>query len=575
MIGKETGEKIKYDLIVIGAGPGGYEAAIKAAHLGKKVALVEKDMVGGACLNRGCIPTKALMHTTHLLEEMRSCGELGLDVKEVGVDFEAMHERKKDVVKQLRDGIAQLLKANKIDFFQGRAVIKSSGKVAVLQQEKLIPPSEEAETALDADTLNAVHSSSTHEEMLHADNILIATGSVPARPPIQGLELPGVVSSNEILEGEGRKFSHLAIIGGGVIGVELACVYAALGTEVTILEAAGQILPDMEKELSRSLAMSLKKKGIVIHTAAQVNRVEQVNQMEQIEQAEQVNQIESVASMHSSDYFIKAKSVECDKENIQKQLRRDEGNAQKKLQCNEENTQEQTKCDEKHFLNVAFEVKGKEMNLRADGVLVATGRKVNIAGILDCDSDGGSLIETDRDGIVTDENFQASAAGIYAVGDAVSGNIRLAHVASAQGIRAVCRMFGVDSGIDMNYVPACIYTSPELATVGLSLEQAKQKGLPAKESKFLMTANGKSVISRQGRSFIKVVYEEESHRILGAAMLCARATDMISEFALAAAKGLTLEDMASVIRPHPTYAEGITEAVEAGLGGAIHAAPTR
>lgn len=464
-----------YDIVVIGAGPGGYEAAIKAAQLEKKVALIEKNAVGGTCLNRGCIPTKALMHSAHLLEEMKNCEELGIKAEQVSVDFGQLHERKSQVVGQLQDGICQLLKANKIDLIQGKAVITEPGQIKVTTEEENLE--------------------------ISADKILIATGSVPSRPPIPGLDLLGVVTSDEILEGAGKEFSHLIIIGGGVIGIELATVYEALGTKVTVIEAMKQILPNLDKEISRNMAMILKKKDVDVHTGAMVKQV-----------------------------------AECD-----------------------------------GGLAVTYEEKGKEVTVEGDGVLVSIGRRANIEGLFE----GEPLVETERGAIVVDENFKTSVDGIYAIGDVVCRNIQLAHVASAQGISTVCHMFGVESELDLSLVPSCIYTSPEIAAVGMTADQAKEAGIAAKESKFLMSANGKSLISREERSFIKVLFEEESHRIIGANMMCARATDMISEFSLAIEKKMTLEDMASIIRPHPTYAEGITEAVEAGLGCSIHSAPAR
>ena len=466
-----------YDLIVLGAGPGGYEAAIRAAQLGKKTALIERRQVGGTCLNRGCIPTKALMHSTHLFQEMRTCEELGIHAEHVAIDFGGLHRRKNQVVNQLRDGILQLLKANKIALLQGSGLLEGHGMIRVTR--------EDGESC-----------------RLTADKILIATGSVPSVPPIPGLELEGVVTSDAVLEEEGMNCEELVIIGGGVIGIELAAVYAGLGKKVTVIEAAKQILPNLEKELSRSMAMILKKNGVEIHTAASVKKVE--------------------------------------KDGPGKELA------------------------------VIFEEKEKEGRAVGDAVLVSTGRKANLEGLFE----GEPGIKMERGAIVVDENFETTMEGVYAIGDVVYGNIQLAHVASAQGIHAVCRMFGEPSDTNLSLIPSCIYTSPEIATVGMDLEQAKEAGIEAKECKFLMTANGKSLISREERSFIKVIYAPETKKILGAAMMCARATDMISEFSLAIAEGLTLEDMASIVRPHPTYAEAITEAAEAGLGGAIHSAPS-
>ena len=464
----------KYDLAVIGAGPGGYEAAIRAAQLGKKVALVERGQVGGTCLNRGCIPTKAMMYSTHLYEEMKACEELGIYAENIRVDFTGLHKRKEAVVSQLRDGIGQLLKANKITVLEGFGILSGRGTVEVRTEDK-------------------------EPYQIQADRILIAAGSVPSLPPVPGLDLEEVVTSDEILEGEGRDFQNLIIIGGGVIGIELAAVYAGLGRKVTVIEAAKQILPNLEKELSRSMTMILKKRGVEIHTSALVEKVEK----------------------------------------------------------------------SENEISVFFEEKGKQAAVTGDGVLVSTGRRANTEGLFS----PGMEIKMERGAILVDENFQTSEEGIYAIGDVVYRNIQLAHVASAQGILAVCRMFDEPCETNLSLIPSCIYTSPEIGTVGMDLEQAKAAGIDAKESKFLMTANGKSLISREERSFIKVVYEEESKKILGAVMMCARATDMISEFSLAIAKGMTLQDMASIVRPHPTYVEGITEAVEAGLHGAIHSAP--
>jgi dihydrolipoamide dehydrogenase len=464
-----------YDIVVIGAGPGGYEAAIKAAQLGKKTAVVERRDVGGTCLNRGCIPTKALMHSSHILEELKTCEELGISAENVAVDFGKLQERKTQVVGQLRDGVKQLLKANKIDVFEGSATITAPGKVSVKTAEETVA--------------------------LETGKILIATGSVPSKPPIPGLDLPGVVTSDEILEDEGRAFENLVIIGGGVIGIELASVYEALGTKVTVIEAMKQILPNLDKEVSRNMAMILKKRGVDVHTASMVKQVE--------------------AS---------------------------EGG-----------------------LKVTYEEKGKDLSVEGDGVLVAIGRRANIEGLFE----GEPLVNVERGAIVVGEDFQTSVEGIYAIGDVVYRNIQLAHMASAQGITAVCKMFGEAGEINLDLVPSCIYTSPEIAAIGMTADQAKEAGIKASESKYLMSGNGKSIISREERSFIKVLYEEESKKIIGASMMCARATDMISEFTLAIEKGMTLQDMSSIIRPHPTYAEGITEAVEAGLGCSIHSAPAR
>ena len=234
---------MQYDLIVVGGGPGGYVAAIRASQLGLKTALVEKRDLGGTCLNRGCIPTKTLMHTANLYREAGESETLGLQFGERSYDFGKVHQRKNDVVTQLRDGIAQLLKANKVDVYQ------AAGQI------------------VDGNTVQA------GEETLTGSHILIAAGSVPAVPPIAGADLPGVVTSDAMLEAEGVDCEKLLIIGGGVIGVEMASIYASLGKQVTIVEAAERILPPMDREISQNLSMILKKRGVEIFTSAMVSAI--------------------------------------------------------------------------------------------------------------------------------------------------------------------------------------------------------------------------------------------------------------------------------------------------------------
>lgn len=458
-----------YDLIVIGAGPGGYVAAIKAAQLGMKTAVVENRQVGGTCLNRGCIPTKTLMHTAHLLHQMKSCEKLGLHVEGVSCDYKALHVRKEEVTAQLRKGIESLFQANKIDLISGSGVITGPGTVRV----------EDTEYA--------------------AKKILAATGSVPARPPIPGLDLPGVVTSDELLSSDAL-YNRLVIIGGGVIGVELATIYSALGCEVTIIEAMPRILPTMDKEISQNLSMILKKRSVKIFTGGMVERVEQGK-----------------------------------------------------------------------GLTVRFTAKDKAESVQADGVLVSIGRRANTADLCA----GGVDLGLDRGMIPVDDSFETCVKGIYAIGDVVKGGIQLAHVASAQGINAACAMCGVEPEVDLSVVPSCIYTDPEIASVGITADEAAAAGIPVKTGKALMAANGKTIITMGERGFIKLVFHGETGVILGAQLMCERATDMIGELCTAIGSGLTMKQLAAVIRPHPTFCEAVTEAVEAAEGHAIHSAPKK
>lgn len=458
---------MRYDLVVVGGGPGGYAAAIRASQLGLRTALVERDAVGGTCLNRGCIPTKTLLHSAHLYREMLTCQSFGLQAEGVRFDYGAMSARKDEVTGQLRSGVEGLLKGNKVELLRGSARVEEPGKVRV------------------------------GEEVLETRYILIATGAVPAKPPVPGLDLPGVVTSDELLA-DGRLYPRLTIVGGGVIGMEFACLCSALGTEVTVIEAMDRILPTLDRELGQNLAMLLKKRGVRVHTGAVVERVERQGET----------------------------------------------------------------------LTCTFTAKGKAETAQSDAVLVATGRRPNTAGLFSPRLE--DALGLDRGGIPVNLHFSTRVAGICAIGDVVKGNIQLAHVASAQGINAVSRMAGLRPPMRLEAVPACVYTDPEIACVGSTEAECKENGIPYKTGKYLMSGNGRTVIARGERGFIKVVYHAESGAVLGAQLMCERATDLIGEFTLAVAEGRTVERMAQLIRPHPTFGEGISEAAESCLGLAIH-----
>ena len=471
-----------FDLVVIGAGPGGYEAAIEGVQKGMKVALVENRELGGTCLNRGCIPAKTILHTAELYHDLQSGPSIGLTAREPVIDMEMVQKRKDEVLEQLRKGIASLMKTNRISVFYGTGTILDREHVKVaLSGEKT---GEKAEEQPDGQKQDQV--------VLETGHILIATGSVPACPPIPGSSLPGVVTSDGLLDKKDL-FEHLIIIGGGVIGMEFASVYSSLGHGVTVIEALDRILPTMDKEIAQNLKMIMKKRNVDIHTGAKVEEI----------------------------------------------LQTEDG---KGLICR-------------------YTEKDKPCEARADGILIATGRRAYTGGLItDESSREVKDMAMERGRIITDEKYETSVPGIYAIGD-VTGGIQLAHAATAQGRNAVAHMAGEDMVIRTDIIPSCVYTNPEIGCVGISADEAKAQGMEAVTKKYIMSANGKSILSQQERGFIKVVADSGSHRILGAQMMCARATDMISQFAVAMANGLTLEDMAKVIFPHPTFSEGILEAV--------------
>ena len=459
----------KFDLIIIGGGPGGYEAALEASKLyGMKTALVENRELGGTCLNRGCIPTKTLLHTAELLSDLKNHGEtIGLTgFEDTSVDMAKLHDRKNEVVSQLVSGVESLMKAGKITVFKGLGTILERGKVRV-----------------------ALNDGGTED--LETDNILIATGSVPSRPPIPGSDSKLVVTSDELLDLD-HPVSELIIIGGGVIGCEFASVFSALGTKVTIVEALPGIIANLDKELGRSLTMIFKKsRGIDVHTGAMVTGIEEEN----------------------------GKAV----------------------------------C--------VFTEKDQECRIAGDLILMSIGRRANTEGLISEESsDEIKGLETDRGKIIVNERFETNIPGLYAIGDVIGG-IQLAHVATAEGRNAVAFMNGALPAADLAVIPSCIYTSPEIAACGITADEAKEQGLDVVSKKYPMYANGKTVLSLQERGFIKVIADKETGRILGAQMMCARATDMISQFSQAIVNGLTLEDVAHVIFPHPTFSEGIGEAV--------------
>ena len=451
-----------YDLIVIGGGPGGYEAALDAAGRGMKTALIEKNDIGGTCLNRGCIPTKIFLHAAEMLESSKKAGEYGISMTAAAVDMGALQDKKAELVETLKDGISAQLKKAKVDVYCGTGCITAPGCVVLKD-------------------------SGEEEKTLSAGNILIACGSVPAIPPIPGIDLPGVMSSDGLLDLRDGVPERLVIIGGGVIGMEFATAFSSFGSHVTVIEGMQRILPGLDKELSQSMKMLMKRRGVEIHTGALV-----------------------------------------------KEIRRD---GERGLIC-------------------VFSEKEELCEAEADAVLVSVGRKPYTEGLFG----EGFELETERGRIVTDSDGRTSVPGIFAIGD-VTGGIMLAHAATAEGRNAVSVILGEEPEIRSDIIPSCIYTSPEIASCGMTADEAKAAGINAVSQKYVMTANGKTVLSGGERGYIRVVAEAETGVILGAQMMCERATDMIAEFVTAISNRLTVSDMKKAVYPHPTFSEAIGELI--------------
>lgn len=460
---------MSYDLCVVGGGPGGYVAAIRAAQLGAKVALVEKENVGGTCLNWGCIPTKALVASTSVLADMKNAESFGLSADNVSYDFGKIMARKDAIVAQLVKGIGFLLKKNNVELFQGTGRLLGPGQVEV--------------------------SSDGETQVVEAAKVILATGSEPAL--IRALNYNGntVITSQEALALTEVPES-LLVIGGGVIGCEFAMIFAELGTEVTIVEALERVLPMVDEEISKRMKMTLKKRKITLHTGKMIEKVE------------------------DADGGI-----------------------------------------------VATLADGSE--IRAAKALISIGRTFNTKG-LGLEEAGVELGQ--RGEILVDDFLATNLDGVYAIGD-VTNKVQLAHVASAQGIVCVENLFGkkdAPKAMDYRVVPSCIFTSPEIATVGITEAEAEAKGLEVNVGKFPFQALGKAACIGHTDGFVKIVADKSTDKVLGVHIMGPHATDLIAEGALAIQMGVTVGELAATIHAHPTLAESLMEAAEAVHGLSVH-----
>ena len=431
-----------YDVIIIGGGPGGTTAAKELAAGGKKVAIIEDKHWGGTCLNCGCIPTKTLLHDAG-----------------PGADFLALNAHKEQVVSTLRQGVEGLLKKRRVTVYRGTGVLTDA------------------------------HTIEVDGQAVTGEKLLLAPGSRPALPPVEGIGL--ALTSDDLLR-EPRPLDSLLILGGGVIGVEMAAFYAATGTKVTIVEAQERLLPLMDREISQNLQMIFKRQGLGVRTRTLARRI-----------------------MDGGE-------------------------------------------------GVMMELDGGE-TLTASAVLAAVGRRPNTDGL--CAP--GVALEMERGFIRVNECFETSLPGVYAIGDAIGG-MMLAHTASAQGLSVVHALAGEEAPLCLDAIPACVYVSPEIACVGLTQADCQQRGIEAKVGKALMGANGRTLIAGGQRGFIKVVADAQDGRVLGAQLMCERATDMIDSFTVAIANGLTAAQLMRAVRPHPTFLEAVGEALDALEGRAIH-----
>lgn len=460
----------KYDVIVLGSGPGGYVTAIRASQLGFKTAVVEKENLGGVCLNWGCIPTKALLKSAQVFEYLKHAGDYGLTIKEFDKDFDAVVKRSRSVADGMSKGVQFLMKKNKIDVLEGFGKLKPGKKLDVKG----------------ADGKTTEYS---------ADHIIIATGARSRELPSLPQDGKKVIGYREAMTLP-KQPKKMIVVGSGAIGIEFAYFYNSMGTDVTVVEFLPNIVPVEDEDVSKQLERSFKKAGVKIMTSAEVTKVD------------------------TTGDGVKA---------------------------------------------TVKSAKGEEV-LEADIVLSAVGIKTNIENI-GLEEVG---IKTARDKILVDGFYQTNVPGYYAIGDVTPG-AALAHVASAEGILCVEKIAGMHvEPLDYGNIPGCTYCMPEVASVGLTEKQAKEKGYELKIGKFPFSASGKAKAGGNADGFVKVIFDAKYGEWLGCHMIGAGVTDMIAEAVVARKLETTGHEILKAVHPHPTMSEAVMEAVADAYGEVIH-----
>lgn len=470
----------EYDLVILGGGTGGYVAAIRASQLGLKTAIVEKGKLGGTCLHKGCIPSKALLRSAEVYATAKHSENFGVKINGVELDFPKVQERKEGIVEQLHKGVQHLMKQGKIDVFAGLGRILGPSIFSPMPG-----------------TISVEMNNGEDNAMLIPKNVIVATGSRPRSLP--GLEIDGdyVLSSDEALSLEALPKS-IIIVGGGVIGIEWASMLSDFDVDVTVVEYADKIVPTEDHEISKEMQRLMKKKGVKIVTSAKV---------------------------------------------LPESLKKGDGE-----------------------VTINAEHKGEEKSFTAEKILVSVGRQANVEGIGLENTD----IKVEKGFIEVNDFFQTKESHIYAIGDVIGG-LQLAHVASHEGITAVEHMANENPHpIDYSLISKCIYSNPEIASVGITEQEAKEKGYNLKVGKFSFRAIGKALVYGESDGFVKIIADKDTEDILGVHMIGPHVTDMISEAGLAKVLDATPWEIAHTIHPHPSLSEAIGEAALAVDGKAIH-----
>ena len=470
----------EYDVVIVGGGTGGYVAAIRASQLGLKTAIVEKDKLGGTCLHKGCIPSKALLRSAEVYATSKRGEEFGVVAKEVSLNFEKVQERKNNIISQLHKGVQFLMKKGKIDVYDGFGRILGPSIFSPMPG-----------------TISVEMTNGEENKMLIPKNVIIATGSRPRTLPGLAIDGTTVITSDEALDMENLPQS-IIIVGGGVIGIEWASMLSDFGVDVTVIEYADRIIPTEDKEISTELQRIMKKKGISIITGAMV---------------------------------------------LPDTLEKQDGNA-----------------------SIMAEVNGEKQSFSAERILVSVGRQANTEDIGLQNTD----IIVENGNIQVNQFLQTKESHIYAIGDVIGG-LQLAHVASHEGIKAVEHIARENpEPMDPRNVSKCIYSNPEVASVGLTEDEARESGYAVKIGKMPFQAIGKALVFGNSDGFVKIIADEKTNDILGIHMIGPNVTEMISEAGLARVLDATPWEMANTIHPHPTLSEAMGEAALAVDGLAIH-----
>lgn len=448
-------EKIYTNIAILGAGPAGYVAALRAAQLGAKVVLIEKKDLGGACLNDGCIPTKALLKTAEIAFDIEGSKEFGIDSHIDNFNWSAAVNRKNRVVKSLNIGLDQLLNSKGITIIKGWGTVVSDRSILIQTEEEII-------------TVNC-------------EKMILTTGAAPKIPPIKGIESEGVITSSEALTMKHLPDS-MVIIGAGVIGLEFASIMNPLGVKITVVELQNSILPGEDKEIATELHKILKRQGISIKLSASVSEIQEI------------------------EGGLTLTYVEGDKKVVQK-------------------------CEK---------------------ILIATGRKLN------SDLFQNIPLNIKNGAIIVGEDMETSVKGVYAAGDVVGGRL-LAHLAFMEGKVAAENALGINSKINYKAVPSCVYTNPEVASVGMTEDEAREAGIIVKVGRNNFRNNGRALTLGEREGFVKVI-ADQNNMIIGGQILGFNASEMISELTLAVTLGAKANDLATMIHPHPALGEAIWQA---------------